>query len=181
MQLVLKSDILKELGAEALLGDSVKLVASRTREAVEPISAAQPPAADFARAKQDTLAAVDRLEAQVGKILETRQSDEKRAETFLTWGGVFAMLLPAMGLVLNILKVSDTWVTTALAGATLTGILSFLFKPGNKLLQLARERQQLLVLPHAFRARVAAANNFATLQSAAADLAAALRGESVQI
>jgi hypothetical protein len=158
----------------------VKFVASRTREAAEAV-ATQPSPSDFVLAKQETLAAVDRLEAQVGKILEIRKSDEKRAEALLTWGGVFAMLLPGIGLVLNLFKVSDTWVTTALAGATLTGILSFLFKPGNKLLQLARERQQLLVLPHAFRARVAAAGNFATLQSAAADLAAALRGEPVQI
>ena len=91
------------------------------------------------------------------------------------------MTLPAIGLVLNLFKVNDTWVTTALAGATLTGILSFLFKPGNKLLQLSRDRQQLLVLPHAFRARISAANDFPTLQSAASDLAAALRGEPVQV
>ena len=181
MKVSLNEQLLAELGPDTILGDSVKRVASRTRSSAETVSVPPGSAADFAEAKQDTLAAIDRLEAKAAEILESRKGDEKLAQSFLTWGGVIAMLLPGIGLVLNLLKRSDTWVTTALAGATLTGILSFLFKPGNKLLQLARERQELLVLPHAFRARVAAAGDFATLQSAAADLAAALRGEPVQV
>jgi hypothetical protein len=179
MQLQISPNTLRSIEADAILGDAVKQIASRQRGASPGDADAAPQ--DFAAAKRETLVAVDRLEASVGNLLSQRTADEKRAETLLTWGGVFAMLLPGIGLVLNLLKVSDTWVTTALAGATLTGILTFLFKPGDKLLKLSRERQQLLVLPHAMRAKVAAASDFPSLQAAAAELAAALRGDPVQV
>jgi hypothetical protein len=41
--------------------------------------------------------------------------------------------------------------------------------------------QQLLVLAHAMRAKVAAANDFPSRQAAAAELASALRGDPVQV
>jgi hypothetical protein len=179
MDITLSSSVVSLLGSADPLGDRVKRIASSTRDA----QSAETPALsqDFAEAKRETLAAVDRLEQKVDQILQSRQADERRAEQLLTWGGVCAMTLPAIGLVLNLFHVSGTWVTAALSGATLTGVLSFLFKPGNKLLALARERQELLVLPHAFRARIAASDGFPALQKAAADLAAALRGEPVQV
>jgi hypothetical protein len=179
MDISLSHSVVSLLGSVDVLGDRVKKIASTTREA-QPAEASVL-GQDFAEAKRETLAAVDRLEERAGDILKSRQADEQLAERVLTWGGIFAMALPAIGLVLNLLHVSDTWVTAALSGATLTGVLSFLFKPGNRLLALARERQELLILPHAFRARIAAADGFPALQKAAADLAAALRGEPVQV
>ena len=67
MELMLKSEMLNALEANTILGDRVKLLASRTRDAGD--AGVELGGTEFAQAKRDTLAAVDRLEAQVGAIV----------------------------------------------------------------------------------------------------------------
>lgn len=166
------------LHGDDILGDPLRLRLSRQRASVESVLESPD---DFAVAKKEAFDAIDRLELRASALLTTRQADEKQSERLLAAGGILGLVLPLAGLVLNIAGIDSTWVNTALAGASLSGIMAFLFKPGDKLLALSRERQQLLVLPYAFRARVAASNDFKALQEATGALADALAGKKVAV
>lgn len=158
-----------------ILGDELREMLSEMRDS-KARNRRIPP--DLALARTQALAAIDRFEGEAAGILKARQADESAAVAYSRAAGIVSIFLPLIALILQLTGQDANWVTIAIGGATLVGIMNLLFGPGTRLLKISRERTQLLVAPHIFRQRILAAATFEELKVTAQEFQKFLASES---
>ncbi|EPJ2811072.1 MULTISPECIES: hypothetical protein [Pseudomonas] len=117
-------------------------------------------AQELNRMRQEITLAIDKFEAAINEILIARRTEEEQVRRWVLIVGIVLIILVIGSAVAPFLSpaANTAWITTLMSGLSVAGLLYLLYSPVHKLIDLARERSGLMILPSTFRIRVLAAS-----------------------